>query len=401
MKKNLVLLLTICFSSLFAQGIQEQNFSFNHKGCFFNASISYPNGNGPFPAIMLIPGSGQNDRDGNLTLSGGNSQCLYPNLVDSTITIYKDLARGLSERGYLVLRFDELFISCPNTPTPVSDYEKLLLPANSALDSLAVHPLVDANKLYLMGHSEGGSLINYIATKRSDIAALINIAGAYTPFDSLLAKQLVDIANLCGGNVAMAQNQASQILSYFTNLRNGSPGLPPFAGATAGTWTKYINVNDSVLENYRIANLPTLFLGMANDFNVPSAEWQRFKDSLSPVSQNSFYQLSGLNHYLTNDSIPQVDQRVMDTIHYFLSQQNGLGLLEQQKGFLEIYPNPSKGYIKVEASEALVGEELNIYTAQGKLVFNERLKTATDLVLPVGTYYFSCGSRQEIILVRP
>lgn len=401
MKKNLLALLLICFSNMAAQGILEQSFSFNHKACSFNATISYPSGNGPFPAIMLIPGSGQNDRDGNLTLSGGNSQCLYPNLVDSSLSIYKDLARGLSERGYLVLRYDELFISCPNTPTPVSDYEKLWLPANTALDSLANHPLVDANKLYLMGHSEGASLINYIATQRNDVAALINIAGAYTPFDSLLAQQLVDIANLCGGNLAMAQNQANQVLSYFSNLRNGTAGLPPFAGATASAWTKYINVNDSVLINYQIANVPTLFLGMANDFNVPSSEWQRFKDSLSPVVLNSFYQLIGLNHYMTNDSTPRVDQRVMDTIHYFLSQETGIGLIEQQEGFLKIYPNPSKGQIKVEASEAWLGEELNIYSSQGKLAFNERLKSESSIELPAGTYLFSCGNRQEKILVKP
>ncbi len=388
-------------SNLFAQNIQEQNISFIHKGCSFSGTISFPAGNGPFPTIMLVPGSGQNDRQGSITLSGGNSQCLYPTLLDSSLTIYKDLAQGLSKRGYLVLRYDELFISCPSTQTPVSDYEKLWLPANSALDSLVSNPLVDRTKLYLMGHSEGASLINYIASKRNDIAALVNIAGAYAPFDSLLAQQLVDIATLCGGNVPLAQNQASQILTYFTSLRNGTAGLPPFAGASAAAWRKYIGVNDSVLWYYRAANLPSLFLGMANDFNVPGNEWQRFKDSLSADAQHSFFQLSDLNHYMTNDSIPEVDQRVMDTIHYFLSRQEGLGMMEPQGDWLKIYPNPSRGDIKVEASRTLVGKELRILDSTGKLFANKPLKNHEFLKLPPGTYHFSCGRTNDIILVRP
>tara|TARA_R110002050_G_scaffold917_3_gene6570 strand:+ start:14793 stop:15998 length:1206 start_codon:yes stop_codon:yes gene_type:complete len=401
MKVCIIIFLSLWMNCLFAQNIQEENISFSHKGCAFSASISYPSGNGPFPAIMLVPGSGQNDKDGSISLRGANSQCLYPGLVDSNLTIYKDLAHGLSKLGYLVLRYDELFISCPSTNTPVSDYEKLWLPANAALDSLVIHPLVDANKLYLMGHSEGGSLINYIATERNDIAALINIAGAYTPFDSLLAKQLVDIANLCGGNVTMAQNQANQILSYFSSLRNGTSALPPFAGATASAWIRYIHVNDSVLEYYKAANLPTLFLGMANDFNVPAAEWNRFKDSLSPIIKNSFYQLSGLNHYMTNDSVPQVDQRVVDTIHYFLSQGMQVGLVKPKRGYLKIYPNPSRGEIHIGASESFIGEELEILTSSGSRIFKTRLQEEIDLILPYGTYLFNCGKSQEIILVKP
>ncbi len=403
--KHLIMVLILVlgpFSGLSGQGIVEEYFSFDFEACSFNATISRPAGTGPFPAIVLIPGSGQNDRNGTINLSGGNSQCLYPGLVDSSLTIYKDLAQGLSAKGYLVLRYDELFISCPNTSTPVNSYEKLWLPAQSAIDSLAVHPLVNAQKLYLMGHSEGASLINYIASQRNDLTALVNIAGAYTPFDSLLARQLVEIANLCGGNVNAAQMQANQILSYFNALRNGTNGLPDFAGATAAAWMKYINVNDSVLEYYRSAQLPSLFLGMANDFNVPGSEWQRFKDSLDQQVRNEFYQLNGLNHYMTPDSLARVDQRVIDTIHYFLSREVHINLTEPKKqGHLEVYPNPSKGKIWIKGSHDLEGKALEIHDLNGKLRQQVRLKDKLELDLPPGRYLVQCAASNEIIIVKP
>ncbi len=400
MKNLLTLFLVSGLYLIQAQGVQDQPFNFNHKSCTFNARISHPTGGGPFPAIMLVPGSGQNDKDGSLTLSGGNSQCLYPGLVDSSLTIYKDLALSLSELGYLVLRYDELFISCPGTSTPVADYNKLWLPAEAALDSLALHPLVDPNKIYLMGHSEGGSLINYLAAKRSDIAALINIAGAYTPFDSLLARQVVDIATLCGGNVSQAQLQSAQILAYYTALRNGTAGLPPFAGATASAWAKYIAVNDSVKEYYEIANLPTLFLGMGDDFNVPTSEWQRFKDSLGNDPKNEFYLLNGLNHYLTPDSLAKVDQRVSDTIHHFLNKLSSLGLPSQKQGFFEFYPNPSMGTLHFSAPEHFYGTRLRIYTTQGQLVAERKLEPQLELKLKPGHYILEVNSLRQRLLIK-
>src|SRR5204863_8574539 len=123
---------------------------------------------------------------------------------------------------------------------------------------------VDTNNIILIGHSEGSSLIPFIARGRSDIKALISIAGARTPFDSLLAYQLVNIAQSCGGSVAQAQAQANQVLSYFniisSNTWNGS--TPALFGVPASAWYDYVRATDSVAANYNIDNLPTLFTGM-------------------------------------------------------------------------------------------------------------------------------------------
>ena len=110
-------------------------------------TITYPaTGNGPFPAVLLIQGSGAIDMNSTLTK---NSKPLW------------QIAQYLSERGFAVLRYDKrgvgdmsYTVSNPNaygnatTDTYIHDAEK-------ALNVLMQQPEVDPNRLSILGHSEG------------------------------------------------------------------------------------------------------------------------------------------------------------------------------------------------------------------------------------------------------
>jgi dienelactone hydrolase len=352
--KHFSSLLALLFVSSWVLGQTQIPAQFNHVDRLVRGTLSLPSGSGPFPAVVIVPGSGANDRDGTLTLAGGYAPCLYPQLVGQTLRPYRDLGNALVEAGFAVLRYDKLEFSYPTNLGAIT-FDKLWLPANSALNWLKGRNEIDTNRLILLGHSEGSSLIPWLALQRNDVSALISLAGARTPFDSVLARQLVDFAQQCGGNVNQAQTEASQILTYFNLVRQGPPPptTPPLFGVPAAVWRTYTQVTDSVAQRYNAAAKPTLFVGLGADLNVPPAELARFQSEVNITNQ--FWLLPGINHYLSTNSQAAFVPVVADTIVHWLRQQ-GLASLDPlaMKDSWHMYPNPAVDEVTLNAPAALM-----------------------------------------------
>lgn len=318
MRKVLSILIFIPFIAK-AQYISEE-VSFNHMSCTMKAIFTQPKSPGRKATIFINPGSGQNNKNGEIALLGDNIKCLLPDLEGDTVRTYQELAENLSQKGYATFRYDELFVSCPQykgQPT----YQAVMLPAHSAIDYLKTRPDVDTNRIILLGHSEGAALINYVALQRNDVAALISVAGARTPMDSMLVRQLTEIGRKCGTDSAMLAFQAGQISYYFGLIRSGEiENLPPFGGVKPAFWEKYLQVNDSVSTIYNAVGIPALFLAMEKDFNVPPSEMERFKKELT--GNFTFTLLPGLTHYLTPSHSAEQSELVSSEIAGWLAKQD-------------------------------------------------------------------------------
>ncbi len=342
MKKPLLLLFLLCFT-LAASAQQSYNVSFNHDGKTLYGNFTKPSGTGKFPTIIINPGSGANDRNGTVQMAGGNVQCLYPSLLNTTLYPYKELSDALVAAGYAVLRYDKIEYTYTTAAAlgPIT-FHKLWLPVESAIDYVKTRNDVDANRLILIGHSEGSSLIPYIAKRRTDIKALISIAGPRTPLDSLLAYQIQYITQTCNGNVLQANSDANTILNYFSAIRNNTwnASTPLLFGVPANVWVDYTRVTDSVALNYNAANLPTLFTGLQLDINVPPKEITRFQKGTTIGAD--FYRIPDLIHYMTPINVPHVSKVLTDTIIYWLGQRMVTGLKQttQEDAALQISPNP-------------------------------------------------------------
>src|SRR5690606_3297369 len=259
-----------------------------------------------------------NDKDGTLQMAGGNIPCLYPNLLNTTIQPYKELGDALVDSGFAVLRYDKLeytYQSQPNVLNPISFY-RLWLPVMSAIDYVKTRADIDTHQIILLGHSEGSTLIPHIAKNRADVKALISVGGPRQPLDSLLAYQLVYFAQTCGGDVTGAQAQAAQVLSYFQDVRTGNfnSSTPPLFGVQAAVWQDYMKMADAVAVNYNTAALPTLFIGLGQDINVPPSELTRLQNEVTIT--NDFWSIPGLIHYMTPENDPHVSEALTDTIVY-------------------------------------------------------------------------------------
>lgn len=112
-------------------------------GTVVHGTLTRPEGEGPFPALLLIAGSGPTDRDWNSRLLPGTNGSA------------KLLAEALARHGVVVLRYDKRGTGETELPGDLawSDY---LAEQRGGLALLAAWPGVDAGRLYPAGHSEGG-----------------------------------------------------------------------------------------------------------------------------------------------------------------------------------------------------------------------------------------------------
>lgn len=353
---------------------------FNHVDRLVRGVLTVPNQAGPHPVVVIVPGSGANDRDGTAIIAGGYAPCLYPQLVGQTLRPYRDLGNALVAKGFAVLRYDKLEFTYANNLGPIS-FDKLWLPAASAIQWLKGRAEIDTTRIILLGHSEGSSIIPWLGQQRSDVRALISLAGARTPFDSVLARQLVDFATQCGGNVAQAQNEASQILTYFNLVRQAPPPatVPPLFGVPAAVWRTYTQVTDSVAQRYNAAAKPTLFIGLGADVNVLPAELTRFQNEVNIT--NDFWLLPGINHFLSTNSQAAFVPVIADTIVSWLSSQ-GLAARVHDARVLRLtaYPNPVVDNVQINLPQALSQpQDWKLTDVQGRVLMQGSLQAGSTV----------------------
>ena len=147
-------------------------------------TLTVPRGPGPFPAAILLSGSGPHDRDESLV---GHR----PFLV---------LADHLTRKGIAVLRFDKRGIGKSTGDYPNATTEDFAGDAEAALACLKTRKEVDQRKIGLIGHSEGGMIAPLVATRSSEVAWVVLLAGPGLKGEDTLLLQSELILKTAGVN---------------------------------------------------------------------------------------------------------------------------------------------------------------------------------------------------------
>jgi pimeloyl-ACP methyl ester carboxylesterase len=142
-------------------------------GLQYGASICYPAGEGPHPALLLISGSGPQNRDEELL---GHKP-------------FAVLADYLCKRGYIVLRADDRGTGLSSGDFTSATTADFCADARAQLAWLKKQPEVDTARMGLLGHSEGGLIAGMLASQDKGIAFLILMAAPGIAIDSLMAEQ--------------------------------------------------------------------------------------------------------------------------------------------------------------------------------------------------------------------
>ncbi len=163
---------------------------YNGNGLQYGGTITIPPGRGKFPAIVLITGSGQQDRD-------------------ETILGHKPfavLADALTRDGFIVLRVDDRGIGNSTGNFATSTSADFVKDVNASIDYLKTRREVNDKKVGLLGHSEGGMIAPVVASQRKDIDFVVLLAAPGVKIIDLMAEQNAAILKSSGVNASIAEN---------------------------------------------------------------------------------------------------------------------------------------------------------------------------------------------------
>jgi fermentation-respiration switch protein FrsA (DUF1100 family) len=139
------------------------------------AKLTLPQGPGPFPAVVLVHGSGPHDMD----------ETIGPNKV------FLDIAEGLAARGVGSLRYEKRTKRYgASLPPDITLHEETVEDALHALALLRKQPRVDPKRTYVAGHSLGAYAAPRIAKADPPMRGLILLAGNTRPIDILIDEQM-------------------------------------------------------------------------------------------------------------------------------------------------------------------------------------------------------------------
>jgi len=140
--------------------------------------LTVPSTPPPFPAVILVHGSGPGDEDETV----------------GAVKVFKDLAWGLASRGIAVLRYVKRSRQAPNGV--VTQRDEVILPAREAIEWMKRAAGVDRRRVFLLGHSQGGELAPRIAKETPDLAGIIVLAGPTRPMQDMLLEQYAYLLSL-------------------------------------------------------------------------------------------------------------------------------------------------------------------------------------------------------------
>jgi hypothetical protein len=175
-------------------------------------TLSLPRQGGPWPAVVLLSGSGPLDRDETI----GRNKPL------------KDLAWGLASCGVAVLRFDK--VTYAHGQEVVQDRgftlaDEYLPQATAAIDLLRGLPGIDAGRIVVAGHSLGGTVAPRVAAAAPSVAGLVILAGGTQPMYWAAVRQVRYLASLNPATAAASESAIEAMTRQAEKV--DSPDLSP------------------------------------------------------------------------------------------------------------------------------------------------------------------------------
>lgn len=250
-------------------------------------TLTMPAGSGPFAVVVLVHGSGPNDRD----------ETIGPNKP------FKDLAWGLASRGIAVLRYEKRTREHQQKMAALQDtitvQEETIDDALAAVALLKNNNAVNPDRIFILGHSLGGMLAPRTAAADNDIAGLIIFAGATRPLEDLILEQVTYLSSLDGTISAEESAELRKIELQATNVKDpnlslSTPAVDLPLGIPAAYWLDLRGYNPA--ETAKTFTIPILILQGERDYQVTMVDFSIWQETLASSEDVELKSYPNLNH---------------------------------------------------------------------------------------------------------
>jgi len=280
-------------------------------------TLTLPDGPSPFPGVVLVHGSGPNDRD----------ETIGPNKT------FRDLAWGLTSNGVAVLRYDKRTFTHAKQFTPevvdkLTVKEEVLDDALLAIRLMRERPEVDPKRVFMLGHSLGATIAPRLGQMDPELAGIIIMAGITRPLEDTILDQFTYLYHLSGDITDQQKVELASLKVKVDKVKDleisddiSSQDLP--LGISVAYWQDLREHNP--VEAAKTLTMPVLVLQGGRDYQVlATVDFQGWKDALKNKDNVNFQLFPELNHLFIEGegkSTPQeylveghVKEEVIDTI---------------------------------------------------------------------------------------
>lgn len=284
LKLLLVAACVLCAGSI-VDAAQEWTVTVGEGEWALPGTLTVPEGQGPFPAVVLVHGSGPHDRD----------ETVLANKP------FRDLAAGLAKLGVATLRYDKRTkVHAAKLVGVLSTFtanEETVDDALAAVQLLRRHPDIRREAVYVLGHSFGGMLVPRIGRRDPDIAGFIVLAGNTRAIDVMLLDQIREMAASDGTITAAEQAQLAHYEREVEKVRD--PNLSPASGgvvlgAAAAYWLDLRGYRPQ--DEAKALTQRLLILQGGRDYQVTRDDYDGWRSTLEGRSNATFKWYPVLNH---------------------------------------------------------------------------------------------------------
>lgn len=274
----------------------ERNVIIGSGAWMLPGKLTVPNGNGPWPAVVLVQGSGPNDEDETV---GANKP-------------FRDIAWGLSSKGVVVLRYVKRTKQYPTQSLQIQNFtvnDEVIDDAIAAVDVLNSSSVVDHHRIYLLGHSLGGMLAPRIAARDHRIAGLVILAGPTRPLEDLILGQTWYLLNLSGVNesalIASVERNVTKVKTLNFTDNELVFGAPRSYWADLATYDPVATAQNLTIR--------MLILQGLRDYQVTMEDFTRWNATFSGNPRVTLKTYPSLNHlFIAGTGVPTNSEYLLE-----------------------------------------------------------------------------------------
>ncbi len=163
---------------------REEEISVTNGSITLAGTLTIPEGRGPFPAVVLLTGSGPQDRDEGVF----------------GFKVFRVMADHLTRQGIAVYRYDDRGVGHSTGRLDLSTTADFAGDALSAIAMLKARPEIDGRHIGLLGHSEGATVAAIAAGRSPDVTFAVMLAGPGLPGADVTRQQAADGARSLGAD---------------------------------------------------------------------------------------------------------------------------------------------------------------------------------------------------------